>query len=75
MAATQKPNQASPKGKSFKRNESQESAYAARQRKRDAKRKGLKAGYKLQRRRRVRKSSGTEEGSALSAPASPSGGD
>ncbi len=44
MAATQKPHQASPKGKSFKRNESQESAHAARQRKRDAKRKGLKAG-------------------------------
>ena len=44
MAATQKPNQASSKGKSFKRNESQESAHAARQRKRDAKRKGLKAG-------------------------------
>ena len=44
MAATQKPNQASSKGKSFKRNESQDSAQAARQRKRDAKRKGLKAG-------------------------------
>ena len=44
MAATQKPHQASPKGKGFKRNESQESAHAARQRKRDAKRKGLKAG-------------------------------
>ena len=44
MATTQKPHQASPKGKGFKRNESQESAHAARQRKRDAKRKGLKAG-------------------------------
>ena len=44
MAATQKPNQAPSKGKSFKRNESQDSAHAARQRKRDAKRKGLKAG-------------------------------
>ena len=47
MAATQKPNQAPSKGKSFKRNESQDSAHAARQRKRDAKRKGLKAGQRL----------------------------
>lgn len=44
MADTQKPRQASPKGKVHKRNESQESAHAARQRKRDNKRKGLKAG-------------------------------
>ena len=44
MADTQKPRQTSPKGKVHKRNESQESAHAARQRKRDNKRKGLKAG-------------------------------
>lgn len=44
MADTQKPRQTSPQGKVHKRNESQESAHAARQRKRDNKRKGLKAG-------------------------------
>ena len=44
MADTKKPRQTSPKGKVHKRNESQESAHAARQRKRDNKRKGLKAG-------------------------------
>ena len=44
MADTQKPRQTTPKGKVHKRNESQESAHAARQRKRDNKRKGLKAG-------------------------------
>jgi ribosome assembly protein YihI (activator of Der GTPase) len=44
MADTQKPRQASPKGKVHKRNESQESAHAARLRKRENKRKGLKAG-------------------------------
>ena len=59
MAATQKPHQASPKGKSFKRNESQESAHAARQRKRDAKRKGLKAGS--------RQAAAAEKGAANSA--------
>ena len=59
MAATQKPHQASPKGKSFKKNESQESAHAARQRKRDAKRKGLKAGS--------RQAAAAEKGAANSA--------
>ena len=59
MAATQKPHQASPKGKGFKRNESQESAHAARQRKRDAKRKGLKAGS--------RQAAAAEKGAANSA--------
>ena len=44
MAVTQKPRPSAPKGKSFKKNESQESAQAGRERKREAKRKGLKPG-------------------------------
>lgn len=44
MAVTQKAQPATTKGKSFKKKESQESALAGRERKREAKRKGLKPG-------------------------------